>query len=64
MSALGKRAPNLDPDHVPSPCNGVCAIDRGTGLCRGCKRTLDEIRAWGSLPDAAKLSLLAALDAR
>jgi predicted Fe-S protein YdhL (DUF1289 family) len=30
----------------PSPCIGVCRIDRDTGWCEGCWRTLDEIADW------------------
>lgn len=28
---------------TPSPCISVCKID-GDGLCKGCLRTIDEIR--------------------
>jgi hypothetical protein len=31
---------------VPTPCVGVCRMDEGTGLCRGCLRTLSEIAGW------------------
>lgn len=39
---------------VPSPCADVCRMHAPTGWCEGCARTLDEIAAWGSMPDAAK----------
>lgn len=39
---------------VPSPCIDVCRMHAPTGWCEGCGRTLDEIAAWGALPDAAK----------
>lgn len=39
---------------VPSPCVNVCQMNPATGLCEGCRRTIDEIVAWGSLDDAAK----------
>lgn len=29
---------------VPSPCISVCVMEQGT--CKGCKRTIDEIRDW------------------
>jgi predicted Fe-S protein YdhL (DUF1289 family) len=32
-----------------SPCIGVCRIDRDTGWCEGCLRTLDEIADWAML---------------
>ncbi len=54
----------LDPAYVPSPCIKVCAIDRDTGLCRGCKRSLEEIRAWGSLGPEGKRALLEDLRSR
>lgn len=41
--------------NVPSPCISVCQIDSASNFCGGCLRTLDEISAWASLDDAAKL---------
>ncbi|MGH8799774.1 MAG: DUF1289 domain-containing protein, partial [Casimicrobiaceae bacterium] len=35
-----------DDSAVASPCTSVCTIDRPTGLCAGCFRTLDEIAGW------------------
>ena len=29
-----------------SPCISVCQMDEATGLCLGCRRTIDEIRDW------------------
>jgi predicted Fe-S protein YdhL (DUF1289 family) len=40
--------------HVPSPCVDVCQIEPVSGLCRGCRRTLDEIAVWGQLHDDDK----------
>ena len=39
---------------VPSPCVNVCRMHGPTGWCEGCARTIEEIAAWGSLPDEAK----------
>ena len=39
---------------VPSPCVNICKIDPYTSVCHGCRRTLDEIAAWGSLGDDDK----------
>ncbi len=39
---------------VASPCINVCNLDPHTGWCTGCRRTLDEIAAWGTLDDAQK----------
>ena len=41
----------------PSPCINICRMDAATGWCEGCMRTLDEIAAWGSLPDDDKRRL-------
>jgi len=39
---------------VPSPCNGVCRMDAGSGWCVGCQRSLDEIVRWGAMDNTAK----------
>ena len=49
---------------VPSPCSGVCRIDERHGLCAGCLRSLDEIAAWPTLDDRARLALWRTLRAR
>jgi predicted Fe-S protein YdhL (DUF1289 family) len=52
------------PGPVASPCNNVCRIDRRSGLCAGCHRTIDEIAAWSALSDAHKREVCNALAAR
>ena len=42
---------------VPSPCISLCEMDKATGLCRGCLRTIDEIVAWGSAGDEDKRAI-------
>ncbi|MBV9843206.1 MAG: DUF1289 domain-containing protein [Sphingomonadaceae bacterium] len=49
---------------VPSPCTKVCEIAPRSRLCRGCRRTIDEIMAWPSASDEEKRRILAALPAR
>lgn len=49
---------------VPSPCIQVCRIDPGSGLCRGCLRSLDEIAAWPDMSAREKRSVLARLTVR
>ncbi len=49
---------------VPSPCLKICVYDPALGLCRGCKRTLDEIARWGGMDDRERLRVLAALERR
>ncbi|WP_324307778.1 DUF1289 domain-containing protein [Thermomonas sp.] len=39
---------------VLSPCTGVCTL-ADDGLCRGCHRTGDEIAAWSTMTDEARL---------
>ena len=39
-------------------------MDPSTGWCVGCARTLEEIAAWSTLPDAQKLAVWKALPAR
>ncbi len=42
---------------VLTPCIGVCSLG-GDGLCEGCHRTADEIAAWSTLSDEARLHLM------
>jgi predicted Fe-S protein YdhL (DUF1289 family) len=49
---------------VPSPCVSVCKIDAATGLCEGCRRTIDEIAHWGLLDDDEKRAVWADLNRR
>jgi len=49
---------------VASPCVNVCVMDETTGLCRGCRRTLDEIARWSVMHDADKRAVIAALSQR
>lgn len=49
---------------VPSPCMSVCQMDEALGLCQGCLRTLDEIRAWGNANAAFKRQVWVAIETR
>lgn len=31
---------------IESPCNLICTVDPGSGLCLGCGRSLAEIAGW------------------
>lgn len=42
---------------VPSPCVGVCRLSEDSGLCEGCWRTRDELRAWKASDDESKLAV-------
>lgn len=49
---------------ISSPCTKVCVIDSASGLCSGCGRTLGEIATWGSLNEAERRAIMAALPER
>lgn len=54
-------------DTTPSPCIGVCELDRRLGICLGCLRTADEIAGWSRFdPEQRRrvLDRLAALKQR
>jgi predicted Fe-S protein YdhL (DUF1289 family) len=49
---------------IPSPCIGVCRLERDTGLCEGCLRTVGEIRDWLRGSDEQRLAILMQLKQR
>ena len=49
---------------VASPCTNVCRIDRRSGWCEGCLRSIDEITGWALATDDQRRSILAALPGR
>ena len=50
---------SLPLEHVPSPCIKVCVLDRASGLCRGCLRTIDEVAGWVEMtPDEKRATLI------
>ena len=52
-------------ERVPlSPCLGICLMDPATRVCRGCLRTIDEIRGWYEASAADKRAILDRLVAR
>lgn len=46
---------------MKSPCIKTCQIDRPSGLCRGCLRSLDEIAGWAGYTDDQRAAVLADL---
>ena len=52
MSDAPDSAVTAGPPPLASPCSGVCRIDAASGLCAGCRRTLDEIAGWQSMGEA------------
>lgn len=55
---------NGEAEEPASPCVGVCKMDPATDLCRGCRRTLDEIAGWTVFSTAEKLAVLEWLGVR
>jgi len=49
---------------METPCVDVCEIDRTTGLCRGCGRTVAEIAGWASMTGAERRRIMDELAAR
>ncbi len=49
---------------MESPCVEVCEIDRETGLCLGCGRTIDEIASWAAMTSAERRRVMAELPTR
>jgi uncharacterized protein len=49
---------------IGSPCRKICAIDKPSGLCAGCGRSLSEIAAWSASSDDQKRAIIAQLPAR
>ena len=52
------------PDSVASPCIQRCCVDKLTGFCQGCLRTLEEIGAWSAASDDRKKAILMAVGKR
>lgn len=48
----------------PSPCVSLCQMDAGSGLCKGCLRTLAEIVQWSGAGDDFKRAVWAEIRRR
>ena len=49
---------------VETPCVDICEIDRASGLCRGCGRTIAEISGWVSMSGEERRRIMGELAAR
>ena len=49
---------------VTSPCIGICTMDRESGFCLGCKRTIEEIGRWMMLEDPERQKIIDQLPMR
>ncbi len=61
LADMRRRKPEQS---VPSPCISVCELDLERTRCKGCHRTLDELRAWGAMTDDEKLVVWERIEAR
>ena len=50
--------------NLPSPCISICKLNKSTGFCDGCFRTINEISEWPSMTDVERMSLLEILRQR
>lgn len=55
---------SLPPDHVASPCVQICTLDRASGLCRGCLRSVQEITDWLEMTAEEKRATLERVEQR
>jgi uncharacterized protein len=51
-------------DEIDSPCQKICVIHEGAGICIGCLRTRAEIAGWSRMDATARADTLAALNGR
>jgi len=49
---------------IPSPCVAVCQIDRASGHCLGCWRTIEEISGWSGFDGERRRQIIAELHDR
>ncbi len=43
---------------MESPCVAVCQINRASGVCEGCHRTLQEIATWVQFTDLQRRRIM------
>lgn len=49
---------------IESPCVRICVVHPDTGLCLGCRRSLDEIARWSRMTTEERRAIMAALPGR
>jgi predicted Fe-S protein YdhL (DUF1289 family) len=47
-----------------SPCVKICTLDARSGLCLGCRRSIDEIARWSVMSAAERAWVISDLPAR
>ena len=61
---MNQNKPLATETEVASPCIDVCRIDKSSGYCEGCRRSLEEIACWSVYSPAEKRAVLAQLPTR
>lgn len=51
-------------DEMETPCISVCVIDKATGLCEGCARSVPEIARWSAMTSSERRAIMQQLPAR
>jgi len=64
MSQPPAPSPSKPPRSVATPCVMVCTVDRASGLCLGCFRTLPEIATWSRMSDEERAAIMGELNGR
>ena len=63
MSSTRTGYENLPSAAAASPCIDICRLD-ASGLCIGCRRTIEEISEWPAASEARRREILRALELR
>ena len=51
-------------DEIDSPCIDIYTIDRDSGECIGCGRTIEEVSNWANFDNLKKKQILENLNAK
>ena len=49
---------------IDSPCINICRIDKKSGFCIGCNRSLIEVSNWSNLSEDKKKQIIFELNSR
>ena len=49
---------------METPCINVCILNKDTGLCEGCGRSVPEIARWSSMTPAERSAIMRELPSR
>lgn len=49
---------------IETPCVKICIVDKASGLCTGCGRSVSEIGRWSSLTSTERRRIMAELPTR